>query len=62
MCNLSAGVYNKGFSAGEMKRAKETVYKLQDLGLPIDKIVYAVEVDTDTILEWLAEREALPVK
>ncbi len=62
MCNLSAGVYNKGFSAGEMKRAKETVYKLQDLGLPIDKIVYAVEVDTDTIREWLAEREALPVK
>ena len=62
MCNLSAGVYNKGFSAGERKQAKETVYKLQDLGLPIDKIVYAVEVDTDTIREWLAEREALPVK
>ena len=53
MCNLSMGVLNKG----EMKKAKETAYKLQDMELPIEKIAYAVEVDIDTVREWLAERE-----
>ena len=62
MCNLSMGVLNKGISVGEMKKAKETVYKLQDMGLPIDKIAYAVEVDIDTIREWLAERDEMLVK
>ena len=58
MCNLSMGVLNKG----EMKKAKEIAYKLQDMGLPIDKIAYAVEVDIDTIREWLAERDEMLVK
>ena len=58
MCNLSMGVLNKG----EMKKAKEIAYKLQDMGLPIDKISYAVEVDIDTIREWLAERDEMLVK
>ena len=62
MCNLSMGVLNKGISVGEMKKAKETVYKLRDMGLPIDKIAYAVEVDIDTIHEWLAERDEMLVK
>ena len=66
MCNLSAGVYNKGYdsgiSIGEMKKAKEIAYKLQDMGLPIDKISYAVKVDIDTIREWLAERGEMLVK
>ena len=62
MCNLSMGVLNKGISVGEMKKAKKTVYKLQDMGLPIDKIAYAVEVDIDTIREWLAERDEMLVK
>lgn len=58
MCNLSMGVLNKG----EMKKAKEIAYKLQDMGLPIDKISYAVEVDIDTIREWFAERGEMLVK
>ena len=66
MCNLSAGVYNKGYdsgiSIGKMKKAKEIAYKLQDMGLPIDKISYAVKVDIDTIREWLAERGEMLVK
>ena len=62
MCNLSMGVLNKGISVGEMKKAKETAYKLQDMRLPIDKIAYAVEVDIDTIQKWLAEREEMLVK
>ena len=66
VCNLSEGVYNKGYdsgiSAGEMKKAKETAYKLQDMELPIEKIAYAVEAGIDTVREWLAEREEMLVK
>ena len=58
VCNLSEGILNKG----EMKKAKETAYKLQDMELPIEKIAYAVEVGIDTVREWLAEREELLVK
>ncbi len=62
MCNLSVGVLNKGISVGKMEQAKETAYKLKDMGLPIDKIAYAVEVGIDTIQEWLEEREEMLVK
>ena len=66
MCNLSASVYNKGYdsgiSVGEMKKAKSTAYKLQDKGMSCEEIADAVEVDTDTVREWLVEREALLVK
>ena len=66
LCNLSAGVYNKGYdsgiSVGEMKKAKEIAYKLQDKGMPCEEIADTIEVDTDTVREWLAEREELLVK
>ena len=66
MCNLSAGVYNKGYdsgiSVGEMKKAKETAYELRDMGLPDEKIARAVKVGMDMLQEWFAEREALLVK
>ena len=66
VCNLSEGVYNKGYgsgvSAGEMKKAKSTAYKLQDKGMSCEEIADAVEVDTDTVREWLAEREEMLVK
>ncbi len=62
MCNLSMGVLNKGILVGEMKKAKSTAYKLQDKGMSCEEIADAVEVDTDTVREWLAEREALLVK
>ena len=55
MCNLSKGVYNKGVSAGEMKKAKEAAYKLQDMGLSVEKIAYAVEVSAETVQEWIGE-------
>ena len=58
MCNLSMGVFYKG----EMKKAKETAYKLQDMGLSVEKIAYAVEVSTETVQEWIEERDGIPVK
>ena len=69
MCNLSTGVYNKGYdsgyssgydsgiSMGEIKKAKETTYELKDMGMPDEKIAQAVKVSTDTIQDWLAERD-----
>lgn len=70
VCNLSTGVYNKGYdsgygsgiSAGEMKKAKETVYELHDMGMPDEKIARAVKVSMDVLQEWLAERKEMFAK
>lgn len=70
VCNLSTGVYNKGYdsgydsgiSAGEMRKACETAYELQDMGLSVENIARAVRVGIDTVKGWLAERGELLVK
>ena len=66
LCNLSAGVYNKGYdsgiSVGKMEQAKSTAYKLHDKGMPCEEIADMIEVDTDTVCEWLAEREEMLIK
>ena len=66
LCNLSAGVYNKGYdsgiSVGKMKKAKSTAYKLHDKGMPCEEIADTIEVDIDTVCDWLAEREEMLVK
>ncbi len=102
MCNLSTGVYNKGYhsgydfgydsgyhsgynsgydagyhsgynsgydagydsgiSAGKIKKARETAYELQDMGMPVENIAKAVKVNIHTVQEWLAEREEMLVK
>ncbi len=70
MCNLSTGVFNKGYdsgygsgiSIGEMKRAKVTAYNLRKRGMSYEEIANAVEVGIDTIRTWLAEREETPEK
>lgn len=66
VCNLSTGVYNKGYdsgvSAGEIKKTREIAYKLQDMGMPVEKIAVVAEVGIDILQEWLAEREETLVK
>ena len=66
MCNLSTGVYNRGYdsgiSAGEMKKAKATAYRLQAKGMSCEEIADMVEVDIDTVREWLAGSEAMLIK
>ena len=65
MCNLSTGVfnkaYNKGLSAGEMRKARKMAYKLHDTGMSNEEIADTAEVSIDTIQEWLAEREEMLV-
>lgn len=59
LCNLSTGVYNKGISGGEMKRARAMAYKLQDKGMVREEIADMVEVSIDTVREWLAQRKEI---
>ena len=74
VCNLSQGVYNKGYdsgydsgfdsgvSAGELKKAKEMAYRLLDKGMPCGEIAEMAEVDVKTVQEWLEERDEMLVK
>ena len=60
VCNLSTGVYNKGYdsgiSEGERKKAQETAYELLDMGIQAEQIARAVKVSMDTLRQWMAER------
>lgn len=66
MCNLSTGVYNKGYDSGisadKMEQARETAYRLKNKGMSIDEIADMIRVGVSTIQEWLAEREEMLVK
>lgn len=65
MCNLSKGIYNKGYIAGYaagylagmLKKAKEIAYELHDMGLPEEDIARALKVSMEALHEWFAERE-----
>lgn len=65
MCNLSEGIYNKGYIAGYaagylagmLKKAKEIAYELHDMGMADEEIAQVAEVNMETLWEWLAERE-----
>ena len=66
MCNLSTGVYSKGYdsglSAGKMAQAKETAYRLCDKVMSVEEIADMVKVSMDTLRLWLEEREGMLVK
>ena len=78
MCNLSTGVYRKGYdsgydfgydsgydsgiSEGRMEQARGTAYRLLDKGMPAEEVAEMVETGMDTLREWMEEREKAPVK
>ncbi len=49
----------QGAQMGRLDQAKETAYKLRDMGLPVNKIATAVSVSVETVQEWFAEPVAL---
>ena len=51
----------EGRKEGRQKQARETAYKLHDMGIPADKIAGAVSVSLETVQKWFAER-AVPAK
>ena len=66
VCNLSTGVYSKGYdsgiSAGKMEQARETAYELWDMGMSNEKIAKAIKVSMETLKIWLEERAEMLVK
>ena len=70
VCNLSTGVYRKGYdsgydsgiSEGRMEQARGTAYRLLDKGMPAEEVAEMVETGMDTLREWMEEREKAPVK
>lgn len=63
MCNeleeiYSEGIENgerRGIEKGELKKAREATISLAKMGLPVDKIAQAVNVNIDTVQEWIEE-------
>ncbi len=48
----------KGIEQGEIRKAKETALILQEMGLSIEEIAHAVNVNKETIRKWLELQEA----
>ena len=46
----------EGLAEGEMKKAKETTYRLADRKMPLEAISDIVEVSVEVVKKWLAER------
>ena len=65
VCNLSEGVYNRGYDkgyddgvlAGVISKTKKASYKLYLIGTPLEKIVDVEEVEMSELLTWVEEWE-----
>ena len=63
MCNeleeiYSEGIENgerRGIEKGELKKAREATISLAKMGLPVDKIAQALNINVETVEEWLEE-------
>lgn len=49
----------QGMQMGKLEQARETAYKLHDMGLSADKIAGVVNTSVETVQEWFAEPAAL---
>ena len=62
MCREMDKIYNegaklgeeRGFAAGEMKKAKEMALSLAGMGIPIEQIAEAAKVSVKLVQEWLS--------
>ena len=48
-------VYKKGIQKGELKKARETVFALLEMGMPLEQITKAVKIPLTTVQSWIAE-------
>ena len=53
--NLANRVRATDLEVGEVKKAKETVISLLEMGLPVEKIAQAVNYSVQKVQEWIAE-------
>ena len=47
-------VYKKVYK-GELKKARETVFALLEMGMPLEQITKAVKIPLTTVQSWIAE-------
>ena len=45
----------KGIQKGELKKARETVFALLEMGMPVEQITKAVKIPLTTVQSWIAE-------
>lgn len=59
MCNEIEEIYSEGIERGErrgeLRKAKDTALSMAADGMEVEKIVYYLKVNTETIEEWLEE-------
>ena len=63
MCKELEEIYNegeqsgvqKGIQKGELKKARETVFALLEMGMPVEQIAKAVKIPLTTVQSWIAE-------
>ena len=63
MCKELEEIYNegeqsgvqKGIQKGELKKARETVFALLEMGMPVEQITKAVKIPLTTVQSWIAE-------
>ena len=57
MCNLSQGIKEKAYEAGEKSGSIKIIFKMYEAGLPIEQIVDIIKEDIDTVKNLLAEKD-----
>lgn len=59
MCKELEEIYNEGEQSGvqkgELKKARETVFALLEMGMPLEQITKAVKIPLTTVQSWIAE-------
>lgn len=59
MCNELEEIYSEGVESGErrgeLRKAKEATISLAKMGLSVDKIAQALNINVETVEEWLEE-------
>lgn len=59
MCKELEEIYNEGEQSGvqkgELKKARETVFALLEMGMPVEQITKAVKIPLTTVQSWIAE-------
>ena len=59
MCHEMEKIYSEGMESGEkrgeLKAKKETILSLAEMGIPVDKIAKAVNLNEKDVQKWIDE-------
>ena len=57
MCNLSQGIKEKAYEAGEKSGSTKIIFKMYEAGLPVEQIANIIKEDVDTVKYLLAAKD-----